>query len=144
MIAFPEEEPFLLNMFGEGEEPGFRDVTVDGRPDTFGGTQRANTSEFSSASQIVINSAPMTDANAIPELLRLSESGTSVTYRLPAPDPFEESPPVFTLNSNGMFPWQQDVLDAYGDRVQNYTVQEVTKDYPSGPIQMIQLQITIK
>jgi hypothetical protein len=71
-----------LNIFGEGEAPGFVDASTsaqfaNGRPLTSG---FAN----GSASDIFIRNAPITGENTIPEIMRLSEPGTHITLMQPA------------------------------------------------------------
>ena len=71
-----------LNIFGEGEAPGFLDVS----PNSTFANGRPLTSELGdgSASDIFIRNAPITGENTIPEIMRLSQPGTQITLMQPA------------------------------------------------------------
>ena len=71
-----------LNIFGEGEAPGFVDVSSNARF----ANGRPLMSEFAngSASDIFIRSAPVTGGNTISEIVRLSQPGTRITLMQPA------------------------------------------------------------
>jgi hypothetical protein len=81
-LAAEETGSLRLNIFGEGEAPGFVDTST--------GAQFANgrplTSTFAdgSASDIFIRNAPVTGDGTLSEIVRLSQPGTQITLMQPA------------------------------------------------------------
>ncbi len=71
-----------LNIFGEGEAPGFLDVSTNVR--FANGRQLTASLGNGSASNIFIRNAPITGENTISEILRLSQPGTQITLMQPA------------------------------------------------------------
>ena len=81
-LAAEETGSLRLNIFGEGEAPGFVDTSTsanfaNGRPltSTFGN---------GSASDIFIRNAPVTGDGTLSEIVRLSQPGTRITLMQPA------------------------------------------------------------
>jgi RHS repeat-associated protein len=70
-----------LNIFGEGEAPGFVDVSSSAR--YANGRPLTSTFGDGSATDIFIRSAPISGENTIPEILRLSQPGTRITLMQP-------------------------------------------------------------
>lgn len=87
VVAADEIAGLRLNIFGEGEAPGFTDVATSSEYATgTDGITRPLTSTMpsGSASDIFIRSSPITGNNTIPEILRLSQPGTQITLMQPA------------------------------------------------------------
>jgi len=69
-----------INIYGEGETAGFKDVAVN--PDYANGRALSSTYKTGSASEIVINNSPMYEKE-LNEIARLSKEGTKISYSAP-------------------------------------------------------------
>ena len=70
-----------LNIFGEGEASGFMDVSTNS---TFAnGRTLTSTLPDGSASNIFIRNAPISGQDTIPEIMRLSQPGTTISIMQP-------------------------------------------------------------
>ncbi|MDX1951096.1 MAG: RHS repeat-associated core domain-containing protein, partial [Verrucomicrobiota bacterium] len=126
----PPRQGLRLNIFGEGEAPGFRDVSTSAQyASGTDGVPRPLTSSLQSgsASDIFIRSSPVTGEGTISEIMRLSQPGTRITYMLPQP----------TVGAQG-----QALINAFGrqsvDFVRTFTSQH---QYPGNPITIIRITV---